>query len=564
MHLFQRFLGITQLTEPFQVIAESNPGQLKQIVFSVLIASLIINLLSLAFPIALLQIYNRVIPNYAINTLIVLFFFVVIAMILELILRLLRSTITLWSDAKFEHHFSFKIISAILNLPIEIYHKRGIGTYIEHARQLTRIRNFYTGQALTSLLNVPFIVIFLALIAMLAGWLVLAPLLVMLIFLIITMRLASRLKKYYDKEILLDEQLNNFLIDIFANIHTLKALALETQISRKFEKVYRHQFKKQPISLYQHYLQINKLLGSQFIMIVTVIAGAPLVVTGYFTMGVLAACIILSSRCIQPLNEIFNVWIRLQITKIAHRQLDIAINFPSENKDNQQVLTNFQGNIEFKNVELHSETTKQVLFKNLNFSIKAGQFIVIPASREAGRTALLNLLTLNVKPVQGEITLDNIPITSLTQVSVRKYIRYISPQSEVFQGSIIENLSLFDKNNIARAKDIAAALGLNEYIQTFADGYDSFVDSQSAHLLPHGIKQLVKLASAFADQSCQVMLLDEASSGLDVNLHQKLIQFLKKIKGMKTIIFVTESPDVLQLADEVYTIHDQSLVKARS
>ncbi|OGT31638.1 MAG: hypothetical protein A3E87_00340 [Gammaproteobacteria bacterium RIFCSPHIGHO2_12_FULL_35_23] len=561
MHLFKKIIKLSQLSEPFRIIADSNPGQIRQIVIFILLASLAINLLSLAFPITLLQIYNRVIPGYAISTLIVLFLFVIVAMLLELVLKILRSTLTLWSDAKFEHYFGFKIINAILNLPLEIYHKQTIGTYLEHARQLTRIRNFYTGQALTAFLNVPFILIFLGLIIFLAGWLVLAPLLIIVIFLFITMYLAGHLKKYYDKEILLDEHVNNFLIDIFANIHTLKALALEMQINRRFERLYRYQLKKQPIFLYQHYLQISKLMSSQFMMIATVAAGAPFVIAGNITVGVLAACIILSSRCIQPLNEVFNVWIRLQVIKVAHKQLNTAFKLPSETQKVQHILENFQGAIELKNIELYSETTQQLLFRDLNLTIKSGQFIAINALSGAGRTAFLNLIIDNTKPTQGTVTLDNYSLEDLVPDSIRNHVRYLSPQSEIYQGTIIENLTLFDLSKIKVAKKIAEELGLSEYIQTLSNGYDTYIDTQSAHLLPQGIKQLVKLASAFADSNCKVLLLDAVNNGLDGEFEEKLINFFKKIKGQKTILFVSDKPSVLQMADETYTITHYQLLR---
>ncbi|MCB1827931.1 MAG: hypothetical protein KDH94_05840, partial [Coxiellaceae bacterium] len=335
------------------------------VLLSILFASLLINILSLAFPLALLQIYDRIIPNVAINTLIVLATGVFIALLLEAVLKVTRNYVGAWADAKFEHIIGCQGFKRLMDASLMEIESEGAGVHVKRLNALNTLRDFYAGQAITSLIDLPFVIVLLALIAYIAGWLVFVPILMLSLFLYLAVKNSKKLKEILDARRDEDDRRMNYIIETLSNIHTVKSISMEAQMQRRYERLQRSS------SVHDHNVSMEsaKATGmgmslSQLTLIAVVAFGSLLVMKGHLTIGGLAACTLLSGRCLQPINTVVGLWTRMQSIKIAREDLDKLLSMPIEDKATLPNMPTLKGEIELRNVSFQYPGSDAPLFEN--------------------------------------------------------------------------------------------------------------------------------------------------------------------------------------------------------
>ncbi|WP_423062766.1 ABC transporter transmembrane domain-containing protein [Candidiatus Paracoxiella cheracis] len=205
--------------------------------WSVLLSSFAINLLSIAFPIALLQVYDRIIPNQSVNTLVLLLLGVLVALFIEMGLKICRAYLTNWSDAKFKFLMSNQLFHHLLFSKLWIFEREGSGVHIKRLDALSLIQNFYSGQAVISLIDIPFLLVFLLLITYIGGWLVFVPILVLAFFVMRVIPYLNRLQLITQANHVHEDLRSNYIIETLSNIHTLKSMAMEEQMLRRYERL---------------------------------------------------------------------------------------------------------------------------------------------------------------------------------------------------------------------------------------------------------------------------------------------------------------------------------------
>ena len=326
---------------------------------SLILGSLVINLLSLAFPLAMLQAYDRVIPNRSLETLVVLIVVVFVALFIEAGLRVARSYISAWVDSKYEHNLACRAFNRLMDAPLDIYEKGNSGAYLEHLNSLNHIRSFYASQALSALLDAPFIFIFIIVIAYISGWLALVPLIILVGLIFYMVFLSKNIEALQSNSRENEDQETSFLINILSHIHTVKSIGMEAPILRNYERL---ESNRSVLNYYMNAEEANsilvKLIGSQSTMVLLVTVGSLLVLSNNLTVGGLVACSLLAGRCIQPLNHILAAWVKMGAVKAARSQVMNILKLPTEIDNSFPSIGMLKGEIKLEDVKLK--------FKNYN------------------------------------------------------------------------------------------------------------------------------------------------------------------------------------------------------
>jgi len=530
----------------------------RETIVVILAASLAINLLSIAFPIALLQVYDRVIPNHSLNTLSLLLLGVFSALILESILRIGRSYVAAWVDAKYEHRLTCKVFSHLMHTQITAFEKKGIGAHLDDLNSLNYVRSFYASQALSTLMDAPFIFLFLGLIAYIGGWLVFLPVIILLGLLIYSGLINKNIEML---KIAQQEQADheiNFLINTLSNVHTVKSFGLESQMLRRYERL---EVKRSLLDSYSNEedteLGLGRQIGSQAALILVALFGGLLVLNGSLTIGSLAACTLLTGRCIQPLNSILSAWTRMQTVKLVRRKMIDLLQLPQECPPGKQSMGAIQGTLRLENISLKNINQTRYLFKNLNLQVKKGETIAIRANGQKGKSTLAQLFMGYIPPESGKIMLDGKNIFEYDLNSVREQIAYIPQNSDLLAGTIMDNITLFNEANRPVALRLSRVLGLINLVKEMPRGFDTEVGKNPVTVIGQGVKQRMMIIRALLKQP-KILIFDEGNAALDFFGNRDLLTLLHRIKQHCTMILITEWQPAIRLADRVYEL-DQHL-----
>lgn len=534
-------------------------GNAREVIFSILLASFVINILALAFPLTLLQIYDRIIPNEALTTLTVMCLGVFVALLISAVMQVIRSYIGSWADAKFEHVMGCKAFSQLLNSDLMSYEQDGSGRHLKRISALAQLKNFYAGQAITSLVDLPFVVIFLFLIAYIGHLLIVVPLFIIGLYIYSTWSTSGVIVKFLKTRQDHDERRLNFLVETISKIHTIKSNTMEAQMLRRYERL------QKSSSLFDYritetsgFMLTNSMSLSQLTIVLVVALGGVLVFHGELTMGALAACTLLSGRALQPVNTLISVWNRLQLIQIAKDEFEKILKMEPESKPDLPVVKEVKGEIIFDKISLQYNPNSPFIFENLSLHIPANEAISISGEGLSGKSSLLWLILGMIKPTSGRILIDGTDIKNININSLREHIGYMPQNAALFQGTVLENLTMFDDNYVESAYKISEAVGLEEIVRSFPEGYDLKVGYQASDSIAVGIKQRIAIVRSIV-RNPPIVLFDEANIALDMVGDKKIRELLSSMLGKHTIIIISHRPSILALANKHYVLENGTL-----
>jgi len=527
------------------------------------VATIFINILALALPLALLQVLDRVIPERDAATLNWLATGIACALLLETLLRAGRSYAGGWMGARFEHLSGCHALERLFAADITDFEKRGTGAYLERLNALASLREFYAGQAVVAIFDLPFALLFLGVIAYLAGPLVLVPVVVIALFAIIILTL-GRLRTALKEKMLADDRRFGFIIEILDGIHTVKGLGMEEQMIRRYERL-------QETSVDAEYqiagvkgstLGMGSLLSGLAIIGVAGFGGVQ-VIQGSLSIGALLACIVLAGRAIHPLETISGVWSRFQGSKLARERLAEMTQLPGKKLDDLIELPSVEGALDLQSLTFSYGKGKDgeelpAVFRNATLHIGAGETIGIVGASASGKTTLLYLMMGLLKPTSGTARIDGYDLRECDPAQIRHQIAYLPQEGVVFKGTVVENLTMFRDDKTEDALDIARLLGLDNVVAKLPKGYDTSIGEGVDDKLPRGTRQRIAIARALVDKP-PVLLFDEANSFIDGAGDEMLKELLERLKGRVTLVMVTQRPSMLRLADRIVEIRGDAL-----
>ena len=516
----------------------------------VILSSLAINVLSLALPIMVLQVYDRIMINHSVGTLAVLAIGVSIA----------RAYTTSWAGMMYEYTMAANAMRLHINAnPLKL-ETEGTGKQLQNLNTFSKLRDFYSGQTLINIVDIPFAFTFLVLISYLTGKLVIVPIVLIAIFTISTWFIGNKLKQALLDQGDIDDKRYNFIVEALQGIHTIKSLGLEAIFTRRYARLEEdasiHNYKTALISTEGYAFGI---LFNELTVVAVVAFGAPMVINGDFTSGALVATVLLTGRLMQPIQKTLFLWTQFQEYRIANKQAEKM--FSIEQIERNVIDTSkseILGTVKLQDVSFGYG--EKLVFENINLDLKIPNTIGIRGENNSGKASLMRLIAGIVKPTSGEVLIDGIPASSYTSEELVKHVGYISSHSVIFQGTILENITAFDEKMEHQAMEIAKMLNLDKEIALLPKGYDTKVNDGIADIVAPGVKQRIAIARALLHKP-KIILFHNADRGLDREGYNLLIKFLNIVNTQTATIIVTDDHNINLLVEREYLLKDGKLTE---
>lgn len=526
-----------------------------------ILASLIVNLLGLALPIVALQVYDRILVSENVGTVHALAAGVCVVIVLQGILRLARSYVINWAGAAHEHAIACNSMRHMLAADLCSLERQGIGEQLQRMGSISKLRDFFSGQALITLIDLPFVLIFISLIAYLAGWLVLVPICLLALFAIIAWKLGLNLKKLLAKRETIDEERMGFIIETLNGIHTVKALGLETMLQRRYEQLQA----TSSLANYRVAKQSNAAsnYGALFTqaMIISIIGfGAPMAMQGDLTLGTLIACVLLSGRIMQPIQRALDIWKRFQDFQLARDNVSKTFQLPTLTRADEVELGRKDGRLELKDLSFSYDAHEPVLFDHLSIRLERGQSISISGDHSSGKTTLLKLMAGLYQPSHGSVLINGVAATKYPSRKLIKHIGYLAMEGTIFRGTIRENLTAFGEISNDNVRELIEFLGLDKEIAKLPSGFETKLEGSTADPIPPGLKQRISIARVLAPKP-RILLFDNANRAMDKEGYNQVYKLLARLKGKVTMVIVTDDRNILRLAQHEYLLTDGKLVQ---
>ncbi|MGI9409994.1 MAG: peptidase domain-containing ABC transporter, partial [Hyphomicrobiaceae bacterium] len=541
--------------------AVSNIVKLPQ---SVIAATVMINILGLALPLAILQVYDRILANHSLGTLLWLMIALCAVIVLEAVLKLLRFYLMSWSATKAAFISESDAVGRILSAPATDVESDNPTSWMNRFDSLEQYNNFKSGQSLLVLIDLPFLIIYLAIILMVAGPLVLPVITVVTGFTLFVMLKAAAMRKILLKRVEHDHRRYDFIVEALTGIEAIKSMAMEPQMQRRLERL---QTSSADI-MFERNLLGNELttivsLMTNVILIVVVSTGALMVIDGALSIGALACTTMLTSRLVQPIMRFIPACLELESARIAKDRTDrlFEIGTSGSSSTTEDLRSNpIEGRIEVKNLRFSYPGMDRPLISIESLDIEPGEIVGVKGDQSIGKTTLLNLLSGQLNPSSGRISVDGIDIRGPLQHQLASWISHARHDSEIFQGTILENITMFRGGQIvSRARAAAELIGLEDAINRLPAGFDTRLGSGASDQLPAGLLQQITVARALAAEP-KILLFDEANSLLDFQSDKALKDGLSRLRGQMTQILITNRPSFLAIADRVFELRNGELV----
>jgi len=534
----------------------------------IIVASTALNLLALALPVMILQVYDRIIPNNATETLVLLILGVGAALLLEAFFRLARAYITAFSGAQFEHITGCRALGRTLGTNIARFESEAAGVYLHRFNAIDSLREFMSGSNLLVFVDLPFAVIFIGMVGYIGGTLVIAPLVLLVIFSLVTLVVGKSLRKSLSERSTWEDRRYNFLIEVLTGIHTVKGLALEAQMIRRYERLQETTAGiLQKITFQNNIAQGLGAIFSQITLVSVAAFGSLLVIDGALTIGGLAACTLLSGRALQPLLRAMGVWTHYQNVKLAKIRVNTLLQLPQAEAPIAVSYKDTQANdktgtsLTFENVTFSYNEDESPLFENVSATFNTGSTTAVVGANSSGKSTLLWLALGLLPATSGRILLNGKDIRSISRDELHSKIAYLPQNGAIFHGTVMENLTTFRKGSfIDEAIKQSQLLGLDNFIKRLPLGYDTMIGDGAADSLPGGIRQRIAIARALVGKP-DVILFDEANTSLDAAGDEILKNTLLRLKGQSTIILISLRPSLLKIADIGFRINAKNLIQ---
>ncbi len=527
----------------------------------IIVASIVSSFLGLALPLAVLQIYDRILPNQSTETLTLLTLGLFAAFLLDAVLKVLRSYLLGWNAVRSGYDTQLTAVTRLLRAPHARVEKESPGIWVDGLEAVRELSAFEGGQSRLLTLDIPLAGIFLIVLGLVGGPLILVPILLIAGFGALSAYHGTRLQKMLANRSEQDNRKHDFLVESLTGIHTVKGLAMEPMILRRFERLQ----KGSAIASYDTILLGNKLqsMGIMFanlMMISVVTVGALLVMAGSLSIGGLACCSLLSGRLTQPVLRGIGMWTEFQNIQLAQERAGKFNELEVSASTDSTLAGEITGSIELNDVGFEYPSAKKLsCLSGISLQVSPGEFVGIKGEDGSGRSTLVKLITGELKPTTGSVViggLESCPDREQLQV---KDVAYVSASTATFKGTILENITMFRTGAAVEAAQHAAKLiGLEDEIHRLPDGYDTPLAQGVSQTLSSGLLQRVAIARALA-RNPRILILDEANSQLDFQGDASLHAGLESLKGTMTAIIISNRPSFLAIAERVYALNGGTL-----
>ena len=534
------------------------------VLIQVLAASFVVQLFTLANPLLIQVIIDKVISQRSLDTLQVLGIALVVVTILEGVLGSLKTFLFAETTNRIDQRLGAEVIDHLLRLPLGYFDRRPVGELGTRVAELEKIRNFLTGQALTTILDAAFSVIYILVMVIYSWLLTLIALSVLPIQIGLTVLGAPLFRRQFRAAAEENAKTQSHLVEVLTGIQTVKAQNVEMvsrwrwqefysqYIARTFEKTITGTALNQTSQVLQKISQLMVLW-----------IGASMVLNGELSLGQLIAFRIISGYVTQPLLRLSTIWQNIQELRVSFERLADVIDTPEESDEidkSKVMLPPLKGDVCFEDLSFSFRPGQPEVLKDINLQIKAGTFVGIVGQSGSGKSTLMKLLPRLYEPGSGRILIDGYDIGKVELYSLRRQIGIVPQDPLLFSGTVSENIALTNpeasSQEIVRAARLANA---HDFIMELAGGYSTPVGERGA-ALSGGQRQRVAIARTLLSNP-KLLVMDEATSALDYETERKVCDNLLENLDDQTVFFITHRLSTIRQADVIVMLHQGAVVE---
>ncbi len=527
----------------------------------VAMASIFTNILAIASPIFTMNVYDRVVPNNALETLWVLAAGVGLAFFFDFALRNLRGYFVDIAGRNADILVASKLMSHILSIRMD--HKPdSTGAMVNNIREFDALREFFSSTTLLALVDLPFLVLFVAIIALIGGPLAVIPGVAAPIVILVGMILQGPLRRFIEAGYRESTQKNALLVEAIGGLETIKTSRAEGAMLGRWEKIIglgaKSSIRAKALSTFS--LTFTQFM-SQAVYAGIIIWGVYRISEGEMTTGGLIACSILVGRAMSPLGAVAAMLTRLQQSRMALKNLDLLMTIPSERPENAQhpEHQDLRATIAFEDVSFQYPNALTNALSHVSLQIAQGERVAVIGKMGSGKTTLGKLINGLYSPQRGAVKIGSLDIRQIDPAELRAKIGYMAQDNFLFQGTVRENITLgapqVRDHALLRAATIA---GVTDFIKSNPAGFSLQVGERGLNL-SGGQRQAVTIARTLLLDP-DIVILDEPSSSMDTGVEAMLkIRLAAALKG-KTLLLITHRPSLLSLVSRVVVLDDGKVI----
>lgn len=539
----------------------------KSYYYQVLLASFIINFLALVSSLYVMNVYDRVVPNKAYGTLWVLSLGVITAIIFELIAKLLRAYLTDIAGKKADLIISSALFRRVLNIKLQ---ERPVssGSYANNLRDFESVREFMTSASLLTLVDLPFLFLFIFVMFLVAGKLAFVPLTIIPVVIIVGLFAQIPLSRFINESMRESSQRQGLTVEAIEGLETLKTNNAFNWAQKRWDfftaKSSASSIKVKNIS---NFVTNFTMMMQQLNTVFLVLTGTYLIHSDNpsekITMGALIACVILSGRALAPLGQIAGLAIRFQQAWLALKGVNGIVERATDrdSERNYVTLSHIQGAVKFHHVSFGYSKDGEPTVNNLDLTLQPGEKVAILGKIGSGKSTMLKLAAGLYEPQHGNISLDDVDLRQIDPHFLRNQVVLLEQNPRLFLGTLRENLDLARMDGFSTDQDLLNALarfGLIDLIRQHPRGLDMPLGEDGLGL-SGGQKQMVALARMTLKDP-RVVLLDEPTTGLDQTSEVYALRALAHWCQSRTLVVVTHRSQVLQLVNRIVVVEDGKVV----
>ncbi len=527
----------------------------------IMVAAFVVNMFALVMPLFTMNVYDRVLPNRAVETLWVMAIGIALITIGDLILRTMRAYFLDWASERMDIKLSARIMEQVLGVRLEL-RPNSVGSFASNLRSFETVRDFITSATITTFIDIPFGLIFVAVIAWISLPMLIPLLIGAILILVYSFSVQTKMHELSETMFRASAQRNSTLIESLVGLETVKALGIEGQMQRKWESSARFLTEvSSKLRLLSSSINYGTSTISQLVNISLVVLGVYLVVQGDLTMGGLIACTMLASRALTPIAQTAGLLTQYHNAATSLTSLDEIMQREVERPLDAKFLNRpaFNGNIEFREVSFNYPGTDQNALTKVSFKIKAGEHVALLGRMGSGKSTIHKLILGLYQPTAGAILIDGIDARQIDPAELRRCVGYVQQDTQLFYGTMRDNITISAQHADAAAVLTAAHQGgIDEFINAHPKGFDMLI-GERGESLSGGQRQGVGIARALINHPA-ILLLDEPTSAMDHSGEEAIKKRLVETIQNKTLLLVSHRSSLYDLIDRIIVIDSGRIV----
>lgn len=526
-----------------------------------IISSLFINLFALISPLFVMNVYDRVIPNNAIETGWALGIGALIAFLFDFLFRTIRGYLIDFAGKKTDILAANHIYDHVLNIKIS-ERPQSAGAFANILRDFDAVREFFTSATITVIVDMPFSLLFLFFIYQLGGNIALLIIGLIALVIIAGLIIQRALKKLVRKSLQAAQTRHGLLVETINGLETIKANHADSRFRARYAEYIAQDADLSKKSRMLSALGVNiATFVQQSASVIIILNGMYLVQSGDLTTGGLIACVILGGRALSPIGQIANLITKYHQASGALKSLDAIMKANVERPKDREFLSrpDLSGSIAFENVSFSYNDDGNLALQNISFNIEAGERVGLIGRVGSGKSTLAKLILGLYEPQEGVILADGTDTRQIDPKDIRNAAAYIAQDVVLFQGTIRENITA--SNPDASDEDVLAcakSAGVDEFVARHPMGYDAPV-GEGGSFLSGGQRQCLALARAMITKP-SMLVCDEPTSSMDTQAEEAFCDFVDEQAKDKTLILVTHKYSMMQMVDRLILMHNGKII----